>query len=93
MALYRRGAGHQTLGEESPRTMKKQIIVTLATLLASGVIIATIIPLIKPAGAGSDVATSLVLKLFPLGIVATIAAFFLSKPKSAADHSANDRQR
>lgn len=62
--------------------MKKQIVITLVTFVASGIVIATIIPLIKPPGSGSDVATSLVIKLFPIGIVATIVAFFLSKPKS-----------
>ena len=73
--------------------MKKQIVIALATLLASGIVIATIIPLIKPAGAGSDVAMSLVLKLFPIGIVATIVAFFLSKPKSGPDHPIDGQTR
>jgi hypothetical protein len=70
--------------------MKKQIVITLVTFVVSGVVIATIIPLIKPLGAGSEVATSLVIKLFPIGIVATILAFFLSKAKS---HPADDQIR
>lgn len=64
--------------------MKKQIVITLVTLVASGVVIASIIPLLKPPGAGSDVANALVLKLFPIGIVATVVAFFLAKPKGAS---------
>jgi hypothetical protein len=66
--------------------MKKQIAITLATLIASGVVIAAIIPLIKPEGSGSKAALALVIKLFPIGIIATIVAFFLSKPKRASDH-------
>ena len=71
--------------------MKKQIVITLVTFVASGVVIATIIPLIKPLGAGSEVATSLAIKLFPIGIVATIVAFFLSKAKS--DHPTDEQTR
>ena len=73
--------------------MKKQIAITLATLIASGVVIATIIPLIKPEESGFEAAVALVIKLFPIGIIATIVAFFLSKSKRASDHPTDAQER
>jgi len=48
-------------------------------LVVLGIAIATIVPLIKPEGAGSDIARLLALKLSPIGLIGAITAFFLAK--------------
>lgn len=61
-------------------------------LVVLGMAIATIVPLIKPEGAGSDVARMLALKLSPIAVIGAIAAFFLAKPKRDSDHSTDGQQ-
>jgi hypothetical protein len=60
--------------------MKKQIVAGVVMLVVLGMAIATIVPLITPEGASSDVARMLALKLSPIGVIGAIAAFFLAKP-------------
>jgi ABC-type proline/glycine betaine transport system permease subunit len=63
--------------------MKKQIVAGAVMLVVLGMAIATIVPLITPEGAGSDVARMLALKLSPIGVIGAITAFFIAKPKRA----------
>lgn len=61
--------------------MKKPLLIATVTLMALGVMIAAAVPLLLPPEHDHRTANLLALKLSPIGIIGSIIAYLLAKPK------------